>query len=132
LLWQDASSNKTLPIIGNSAPLGTKKYSVTVANQYGCKGADTISVTIEKNTALQSLTAQGWKIYPIPTNTFINIENPDNSAFDWQLLDNLGRSISKGFSNNFQSVDIGNLPNGSYFIQINYKNTSEIIKIIKD
>ena len=130
-LWQDSSSNKTLPIIGNSTPLGTKKYSVTVANQYGCKGADTISVTIEKNTALQSLTAQGWKIYPIPTSTFINIENPDNSTFDWQLLDYSGKILNSGTTQNDTKIDVSQLPANMYLIKIDYKGVVNILKIVK-
>ncbi|WP_276978845.1 T9SS type A sorting domain-containing protein, partial [Flavobacterium filum] len=131
-LWSNGTTAQTLIIDGSATPLGKKSYKVTVTNGYGCIGSDSIFVTIEDNVGLQNLTKLGWKVYPNPASQNINILSPNDEHYTWQIIDIYGRLFNEGNSSDNQSIDIRNLPIGSFFIRINYNNSSEVIKIVKE
>jgi hypothetical protein len=93
--WNTGDTGSTLSITGTSEPLGTKPYSVTVKNGFGCEGSDTIRVTIEKNVSVQSMQSAGWKIYPVPATDVLYIESPDGYPFVYSLADMNGRIVMR-------------------------------------
>ena len=66
-------------------------------------------------------------VYPNPTNSFINVKGLKNDA-DYSLIDIKGKPVQEGiisFAN--PSIDIRNLNNGFYFMQLN----GEVYKVNK-
>ena len=76
-----------------------------------------------------------WMIYPNPTNNFITIEGLFNGKTKIEIFDNLGKII-KNFSvisNGFavETIDLSEIKNGIYFIQISNSEGNTIKKIVK-
>jgi len=68
------------------------------------------------------------KIYPNPSSGILNIEFPKNKKVDYNysIIDISGKLISKGeINSNFTKIDIGNLKDGKYIL--NLKNSKNII-----
>ena len=68
------------------------------------------------------------KIYPNPSSGILNIEFPKNKKVDYNysIIDISGKLISKGeINSNFTKIDIGNLKDGKYIL--NLQNSKNII-----
>lgn len=68
-------------------------------------------------------------IFPNPANTLINIDLPANSRVQIEITNALGQKILSTENNN--TIDISNLPNGLYFITIKQGTHSHTQKLIK-
>jgi len=71
-----------------------------------------------------------FNIYPNPSAQLLNFSNL-NSNYSISLLDISGRLISRCNLNSNQQLDISNLTNGIYFIQVQSLNKSQTLKFIK-
>jgi len=70
-------------------------------------------------------------IYPNPVSETLNITVINVESF--RIYDSLGRVIKQNDAVNNNSVNVGNLKNGIYFIEINTKaNQVQIFKFVKD
>lgn len=73
-------------------------------------------------------------IYPNPTNNFIKIQNSENSTekYEYKIADLTGRIVKNGNSKFNEEINVENLQNGNYIIQIKNEN-GELInqKLIK-
>lgn len=71
-------------------------------------------------------------VYPIPTNNFVNINNPEKLPIkSYQLLDMTGKKIVEQNYDDKQ-IDISSLPIGLYILKVNLeRNTTQTFKIIK-
>ncbi len=74
-------------------------------------------------------------VYPNPTTSFVNlkVENFDFQDLNYQLIDLNGRLIfTKKITNPETTIQLENLPNAIYILNVNNKNKSiKIFKIIK-
>jgi len=73
-----------------------------------------------------------YSIYPIPTNSHINIRFSDNiDQITIRLFDFKGENlIEKKLDNNFINLDLAKFQKGIYYIQIQYENNIKTQKII--
>ena len=82
-------------------------------------------------TSLDNSDGSEIKIYPNPAQDYIKIENlnkniPSNTR-KYSIFDMFGREILKGnFNNNQQEINLQNIPNGVYYLQI--IDNKEVIK----
>ncbi|HRG60137.1 MAG TPA: T9SS type A sorting domain-containing protein [Bacteroidia bacterium] len=70
------------------------------------------------------------KIYPNPSRQWLNFSYLDSNV-SISLIDFTGKIISQLYLNSNQQMDIGNLTNGIYFLQVQSLNKSQTIKFIK-
>jgi hypothetical protein len=113
------------------ATSGTKLIVGTWSGQlYKTEDAGNTWVT----TALQSLNESKLKLYPNPTNSTLTIQ----TDVAWQeataTLTNLeGRVVfSQALTNNQQqSLDIGHLPNGMYFVTVQSEQQKWVRRVVK-
>ena len=69
-------------------------------------------------------------IYPNPVSDVLFLKG--ESLLDYQIFDSSGKSIMEGSINENKSINVGNLKNGVYFIQIRTIETSHVEKFIKE
>lgn len=77
-------------------------------------------------------------LFPNPANneTIISITSPRDQRITWQLIDNAGRTVLSNHGqvhkgNNRITIDLGKIPAGSYFLQVNGQYVNSIQKLQK-
>jgi hypothetical protein len=70
-------------------------------------------------------------VYPNPAKDKILISLPDieNSTISWKINDKFGKTVSKGETINNESIDLSDLSNGFYYLEIISKNNIVYIKL---
>jgi hypothetical protein len=127
-LWSDGSDESTLTITDP----GT--YSVTVTGTNGCETVQTVNINI---TAISDLAKDAMvvNIYPNPANNYITIEASFDIP-DLYTMDVFNAQNSKFYTHEItgsefkESLYIGNLPPGLYFIRIRSDSMYHISKLV--
>lgn len=95
-------------------------------------------VVVDNNSPLnvEETTPEGFALYPNPANDQLNIQvnNPDNSVFRYELFDATGRLIMvEQNGNSKNNFDLSSYEGGSYILHITNLTTGEVItrKVIK-
>ena len=70
---------------------------------------------------------QNLNIYPNPSSNYIQISGLTKKV-NYKLFNFLGKDINQGIISNNEKIDIQNLANGLYFLQINNEVTMKFIK----
>lgn len=72
------------------------------------------------------------KIYPNPTNSIVNITTSNNTINQINVYDIYGRLLkSKKSNNENEQINIQDLPNAIYLLEVKTENIIETIKIVK-
>ena len=76
---------------------------------------------------------KNYTLYPNPTHNFINISNNNQiQGSNYSVIDQTGRKcISGALNSNETAIDLNNLNNGIYFVQLG-QNKNQTFKIIKE
>ncbi|MCB0760843.1 MAG: T9SS type A sorting domain-containing protein [Flavobacteriales bacterium] len=74
-----------------------------------------------------------FAVWPNPAHEYLNIRT-SRGAFQWELLDNLGRIVLQGSGRDEEEIGIIGLSRGSYFLRIYHTGdptviTSQFIKL---
>jgi trimeric autotransporter adhesin len=110
-------------------------YSVNIGersdNENVVEGNFKIEI-LDATLSNESFDANKFKIYPNPTTTFLNIENSEKIS-KIKILNLLGLELKQQNSDDLKSqIDISDLSNGTYFIQIITDDKEQIAKFIKN
>ena len=107
-------------------------YFLTVTDSFLCLNySDTITLLTVGNNEFNN--DFEIKIYPNPTSQLLNISSTKNEQFfTLNLLDVSGKNIQtiKSFGNNL-TLNLNNLPNGVYFLQLELKDRMVTKKFIR-
>ena len=77
-------------------------------------------------------TETSLRIYPVPCISGLYVEDPDERFQNWVLLDLNGRTIQQGkFRGQRQKIDLGGIPQGSYFLRCSSGKTIAVRRILK-
>jgi hypothetical protein len=104
-------------------PAATTTYTVTGINTDGCESTVSFTVTVEICNSIDAFSEYAIMLYPNPAKDALFIQ----SAKPWQedvalvIFDALGKQVQAlvlPASNSFHRIDTGELPNGSYLLQI--------------
>lgn len=118
--------------------------SNTILNGSGCVGyyyIDDICVSTDSITcstysclsAIDERQEEEIKIYPIPTNDFLQIDLLDNVfSANAYLYDYMGREIIACKINDTSKLDVRKLTSGIYFLEIKIKDKTYFKKVIKN
>jgi PKD repeat protein len=107
-LWKDGSTGIVFTVTQKG------KYSVSVTDDYGCTGADTIKISDCLGTDVTS--QELLTLYPNPASDILFIDGANvNQAFT--IFDANGRIVNFG-SQVSNSINIESLESGMYFLQI--------------
>lgn len=128
-LWQDMSTGQTFEVTQPGW------YSVTLTND-DCQGTTQLYVDL-MNTIVSSFSDYQMKVYPNPTNDYINIEimSNDNKSEDMylELVNIQGQKVWIGkheYGIATSRIDIRPYPAGLYYLRIYNKNSIHVERII--
>ncbi len=77
--------------------------------------------------SIEDYSYQNLNIYPNPSSNFVHISGLTKKV-NYKLFNLLGKDINQGIISNNEKIDIQNLANGLYFLQINNEITIKFIK----
>ncbi len=129
--------NTNPPQYTNSASgLTSGTYTCLVTDAFGCSA--TFNFTVPSFVGLTEHKASDFTIEPNPVVDYLNINctNPINSNLSFALIDVTGKTILTqemiSVSNQNHSIDVSNLSNGIYFLEIKVNSITIKKKIIKN
>lgn len=109
----------------------------TVANDFGCQGTDSTSITVEFCLSTVNRIANlNLEVYPNPTSGQIKFEKKGelNSDLEIFLFDSNSRLILEYTllkSHDYLEIDISNEPSGTYFVHIYMEKEKYMLKLVK-
>ncbi|MGB1205914.1 MAG: choice-of-anchor B family protein [Chitinophagales bacterium] len=111
-----------------------QSYQVTMIDETGCATTNYIEVTIEICDGIaEEKAAYEIKVFPNPANEvlFVTLKNEENSRSIVRLYNILGKKVcEKTYQNDILTLDISELPNGAYFLQIEKDSSFVTQKVI--
>jgi hypothetical protein len=105
------------------------QYSVIYNYDYGCEGADSSSV-IFVETALQAAPTEGISIYPNPSTDMLQISTGNSGEIAIRIFSANGMQV-KNYSTQSRAIDISELSNGIYYLQIIAKEERRNLRFTK-
>lgn len=88
------------------------------------QGEDAVIPVGTTGTSIQPLEPT-VQIYPVPAKGVVFIELPAGQTAEWTIVDVLGLPVMRGIANQSQRIDLGEIPAGHYFININHENGTQ-------
>ncbi len=120
-----------------SKEVGITTVSFNAIDSYGATVTNTIDVNVSAATGIDDIISDDIQVYPNPTAGDVYISLPEDMKEELTItvVNMVGAIISEvkvnGTANNSFWVDMNNLPNGMYFIQIANDEVIKSEKIIK-
>lgn len=108
---------------------GTKYFRLKMSDFDGhYKYSNSVPVFCQKKSII--------KLFPNPTNNIIVIKNLNTNLqkLDYQIVNSIGQIVLKQFNIQVQSeieIDISNLPNGIYYLQLNEEFSKDKFTFLK-
>jgi hypothetical protein len=120
-------------IIGTSfhpglAGVGTHPIVYSVLNTNGCYSSDTSYITVIDNVGISEF-ENDIKIFPNPTSA--NLWITANQPFEYAVLSNDGKILYKGILLKDLELNLSQLSNGLYFIQLTNESKNYEYKVSK-
>lgn len=109
----------------NDLPGGT--YIVVIEDEVGCSRTETIVVSTQLGIA--ELNLNGATVFPNPTSDNLTIQL--DGEFIYSLVSINGKILSTMKVTNQARLNLSELPDGVYFVEIQYENGSERVKLVK-
>ncbi|MBU0487141.1 MAG: T9SS type A sorting domain-containing protein [Bacteroidetes bacterium] len=132
-LWSNGQSTQTTLIAGDSSLYGNNYVYVLVTNDFGCQLTDTFLVTVDLCTSFNKNQPQSdIHVYPQPASDVLTVSFQNNfHPHQILLLNYEGKEILKILpQSDSQSIEIGNLPAGYYYLQIISPQNIQTIPVI--
>jgi len=110
-------------------------WVITAKNRCGFEISETKSFSIEQTNSIQSSFTKGLNIFPNPTKDFIQIQDLNNEAREFNLLiqtidGKIMYENSVQFRDGSYSIPVSNWPSGIYIVSANYQTYVQISRIV--
>ncbi len=131
IVWYDASTNGS--VVPNNTTLVSGMTYYASQNNGTCESPSRFAVTVTTGACLgtENFVFKEIKIYPNPVTSILNISNSEAMS-KIEVTDMLGRTLSTKVLNDLETkIDMSNLPNGTYLIQVTTDNANKTFKVIK-
>jgi hypothetical protein len=133
-LW---STGETTQIIQMFVTTDTTVW-VTVTNDGGCMGSDTLNIDLDEVISVDEVTQNDVKVFPNPTSglTQLLVGNANAKEMDVMVLDISGAIITTQHyvapqKGDRHAIDLSNFSNGMYFIKVQMDTEQFLFKINK-
>ena len=127
-LWEDKSTNPTKTVGGIGSLQGTREHWLTVTASNGCKGSDTILVTIKKTDGIEDQNIHTIKLYPNPNNGEFSLYLPQRGVI--QMTDLQGKKIwNQELEKGTWRIENKGWNRGTYFLHIQSSLQTKTIKL---
>lgn len=115
---------------------GNTTITFNVVDIYGASATNTVSVKVSPSTGVDDVSTETISVYPNPTSGLFNVTL--NSQFGQEVVikvvNALGlivKEVINNSSNQNIPVNIGDLPNGLYVVQVNDNGITKSFRIVK-
>ncbi|MDP1799838.1 MAG: T9SS type A sorting domain-containing protein [Bacteroidota bacterium] len=129
-LWNTSATTTVITV----SPSVTTVYTVTGTDALGCNASYTISQAVSVCSGLSSNqnTYSSLVVYPNPTNGVFIVEMANGATKTIRVSDVTGRVVVESTSNSDSvNLNISNLANGIYYVNILSNNTKQVLKVVK-
>jgi hypothetical protein len=109
-------------------------FSKQIFNDKNSLKEGVLQVEKKEGSSLNAFIEKKVALFPNPSNSFVNISIPNEMVkkTTFILFDNLGKIIQTGDLNLFENkLDVSQLSNGVYYIDMNYNQQKLTYKIEK-
>lgn len=133
-MWTSSSSFLMSGASVVVSPNVTTTYTLTGTDANGCEKSTTIVQNVNECVGLNEIlrAGNGVEVYPNPTSGEFTIELSNSSAKTIEVIDLTGRVV---YSNTAASekvkVNLSTLANGIYYVKIQTKTSTEVVKVVK-
>lgn len=137
--WSTGTADSTLLFNGSQNAPGVFTFTLDVVDEFGCKGKDTVVVTLEDcNTSTGGVfgSDQNMKVYPNPSSGVfvVEFEALRSEPAQIKLLDLNGRVVhveQTGVTNGLNQIQLNvqNLAAGNYLLQIEVTGEVSTMKL---
>lgn len=111
----------TQPLLNPTAVDSSGWYYIVKTTPEGCSDLDSVEVVIETCVGLENAFAEGWEIWPNPTEGTMHLKFGGTlvNAMSWQIIDLQGREVKTGLLDQNElrqrvSIDLEDLHSGWY------------------
>ena len=118
------SINVSFAVIGGTSEQNLKSNADHAQNFYN---------TNLVNTNETEFSSKGYKVYPNPAGSFVNISIENDSGCEVELKDVMGKTIKNIHSGAYESeitINIGGILPGIYFILIKNEERTSVYKVV--
>jgi len=130
--WSSSGTN-SFEIV---SPSISTNYTVIGTDNNGCSNSSVVSVSVSACTDIANLDNEGWdmKLYPNPTSGIFTIETKNvNSNYNVFIFNSIGQLLyKKTFTSETSSLNISELPSGSYFLRVTSYSGQKMFRLIKE
>lgn len=138
-LWTTDATLTVLDKENNSIDVGfgesTESYTagieVSVGNAMGCTYLFEKEITISQAIGFDEFVNAQIQVYPVPTSTDLVIENETGGGFEFKLVNQKGEVVISGLLEESQVVDLSEIQNGIYHLQLRGAGQLGSFKVIK-
>lgn len=126
--WFTGAKSSTLKADNNNLDTGKNTIWVSVVDDKGCVGKDTVIITLEPVNGLNDPRTLGWSIYPNPAQDFIHIKGPKGN-YQWRIVDFSGKEVLNGENNT--KLDLDSFKPGQYIFHLRNGQGNYGLRLIK-
>jgi len=119
------STGKLLPVKN-----GDTLIWVEVTDANGCKGRDSVKITVSGVKNIELLTKLNIQAYPNPTNNILNFTGSEN--IEAITVYDVKGSIKLTSNKNTNHIDLSSLPTGVYILAIQTKEGVGSLRVVKE
>jgi hypothetical protein len=133
--WSTSDNNATLELPGNDLGLGNHSIWIEVSNENGCTARDTIIITVNEfiDDAVKNNTlSETISLYPNPTTDRLYVNYSGTDKINVKVYTLTGQLSIDEYVESNGYINLKNLVNGLYVVQLNYKGSVSETKIIKE
>lgn len=129
--WSTGSSASSITVDSSGVGFGTKSIIVTVTNSAGCLGRDTIQITFDNCSGIETSHEPAFGVYFYPNPFNGNFHILCERTLDYNIYDISGRLIEskKDIQGNYETGD--DLAAGTYFIEFSSKDQRRVYQLVK-
>ncbi len=126
------SATENLSVV-SSNELNNNKYRCIVSNEWGKVNSESAVLTIKSTTAINELNLQAFSVYPNPAKDKLYIDFNESKSGLVQIYDVTGKLVAeKNVTEQTEIINISELVNGMYIVQIRSEENSISYKIMKE
>ncbi|MBK7570143.1 MAG: SBBP repeat-containing protein [Bacteroidetes bacterium] len=129
--WSTGSTASSISVDSSGVGFGTKTITVSVTNSAGCLGRDTIQITFDNCSGIETSHEPAFGVYFYPNPFNGNFHILCERTLDYNIYDISGRLIEskKDIQGNYETGD--DLAAGTYFIEFSSKDQRRVYQLVK-
>jgi hypothetical protein len=129
--WSTGATTPTLTVDKTNLVQGANSIWVQVKDANNCQNRDTVIITLEPASRLQSPQMAGIRVFPVPTDGVLNILLPTQSTGTWQLTTTDGRLLQMGILSKNTAIDMKTMPAGIYLLSMEVEGKVYGMRVVR-